>query len=387
MKVSFEPRILFLAIATFAVGTDAFVIAGILPTLAQDLHVSIDQAGQIVTVFALTYALGAPFLAVFTARVARRRLLIAVLLGLCLADMLSALAPAFGWMLSSRVLAAACAALCTPTALAIAAMLASAEQRGKALASVNFGLTIATVLGVPIGTLIGNRFGWTWTFGFVATLAGVAALALAVSLPAVPLPQVASLRARFSPFGQKNILLGLGVTFFWAVAAFTVYTYITPLLRENTHVNDVSGLLLIYGLAGMTGNILGGYGADRWGTLRSTLVSLVLLSLIFLTLPETLHGLVSAPIVLILWGIAGWSLYPAQQARLLSFAPEHSSVILALNGSVLYLGVAVGSALGGLVLAHASVSALGIAGGVIALLTLGIQLLSSTRVFTPVSLR
>jgi DHA1 family inner membrane transport protein len=204
VKVAFHPRILFLAIATFAVGTDAYVIAGILPALAQDLHVSIDQAGQMVTLFALTYALGAPFLAVLTARVARRRLLIAVLLGLCLANMLSALAPAFGWMLLTRVLAAGCAAVCSPTALAIAAMLDSAEQRGKALASVNFGLTVATILGVPFGTMIGSHFGWAWTFGFVATLAGVAALALAVSLPAVPTPRVASLRARFSPLGQKS---------------------------------------------------------------------------------------------------------------------------------------------------------------------------------------
>jgi DHA1 family inner membrane transport protein len=387
VKVPFHPRILFLAIATFAVGTDAYVIAGILPAVAHDLHVSIDQAGLLVTLFALAYALGSPILAVLTARVARRRLLIAVLLGLCLANMLSALAPAFGWMLFTRVLAAGCAALCSPTALAIASMLAPAEQRGKALASVNFGLTMATVLGVPLGTVIGSHFGWAWTFGFVAALAGVAALALAVSLPSVPTPQVASLQARFSPLGQKSILLGLGVTFLWAVAAFTVYTYITPLLRENTHMNDISGFLLIYGLASMTGNVLGGYGADRWGALPSTLASLILFSLILLTLPFTTHWFVGAMVALVIWGIAGWSLYPAQQDRLLAIAPEHSSVILALNGSVLYLGVAVGSALGGLVLAHSSVSALGIAGGIAALLALGIQLLSTTRVFMPVSPR
>ncbi|HEX7733599.1 MAG TPA: MFS transporter [Ktedonobacteraceae bacterium] len=383
MNTPFNPRILFLAIATFAVGTDAYVIAGILPEIAQDLRVPVNLAGLMVTLFALAYAVGSPLLAVLTARVARRRLLLAVLLGLCVANMLSALAPSFGWMLITRVLAAGCAALCSPTALAIAATLAPAQQRGKALASVNFGLTVATVLGVPLGTVLGGHFGWVWTFGFVAALAGVAALALTFSLPAVPTPPVASLRARFSPLGHKRMLLGLALTFFWAVGAFTVYTYITPFLRENVHVNDVSGLLLIYGLASMVGNGLGGYGADRWGAFRSILASLILLAVVLLTLPLTTHFLASALIALIVWGIAGWSLYPAQQHRLLALAPEHASVILALNGSVLYLGIAAGSALGGLVLAYAPIATLGLAGGIAELLALGTLLLSTTRLFTP----
>lgn len=382
MKTSFtNPRILFLAIATFAVGTDAYVIAGILPEIARDLHVQVDQAGLMVTVFALAYAVGSPLLAVLTARVPRRWLLVGVLLGLCIANILSALAPTFGWILVTRVLAAGFAALCSPTALAIAASLAPAEQRGKALATVNFGLTVATV-GVPLGTVISGHFGWAWTFGFVAALAGVSALALAFSLPAVPTPPVASLRTRFSPLGDKSILLGLALTFFWAAAAFTAYTYITPILSANTHLSDVSGLLLVYGLASMVGNILGGYGADRWGTFRSILVSLIFLTVVLLTLPLTTHFLAGAIIALAVWGIAGWSLYPAQQHRLLALAPEHSSVILALNGSVLYLGIAAGSGLGGLVLAYAPVSTLGIVAGVLELVTLGILLLSATRMFS-----
>ncbi|MBV9231039.1 MAG: MFS transporter [Chloroflexi bacterium] len=379
MKTRLNPRILFLAIATFAVGTDAYVIAGILPEIAHDLHVQVDQAGQMVTLFAMAYALGAPILAVLTARVARRWLLIIVLIGLCLANILSALATTFGWMLLTRVVAAACAALCSPTALAIAAMLAPPEQRGKALASVNFGLTIATVLGVPLGTLIGSHFGWMWTFGLVALLAGGAALALVFSLPAIPTPPVASLRARISPLGQGSVLLGLCLTFLWALAGFTVYTYITPLLRENVHLGDVSGLLLIYGVASMVGNWVGGYAVDRWGAFRSILVSLVLLALIFLTLPFTTHIFFGAAIVLVVWGIAAWSLYPAQQHRLLALAPGHSSVILALNGSVLYLGIAAGAGIGGLVLAYTSVSMLGVVAGVAEALALGTLLLSAVR--------
>jgi DHA1 family inner membrane transport protein len=379
VKTPLTPRILFLAIATFAVGTDAYVIAGILPEIAHDLHVPVDQAGQMVTLFALAYALGAPILAVLTARVARRGLLITVLLGLCLANILSALAPTFGWMLLTRVVAAGCAALCSPTALAIAALLAPAEQRGTALASVNFGLTIATVLGVPLGTLIGSHFGWTWTFGLVALLAGGAALALVFSLPTLSTPPVPSLRARVAPLGQGKVLLGLCLTFLWALAGFTVYTYITPLLRENAHLGDVSGLLLIYGLASVVGNWVGGFAVDRWGAFRSLLVSLVLLILVFLTLPFTTHSFPGAAIALAVWGIAAWSLYPEQQHRLLALAPAHASVILALNGSVLYLGIAAGAEIGGLVLAHTSVSMLGVVAGIADVLALGTLLLSSVR--------
>ena len=189
-------RIVILALGAFAFGTDVFVMAGVLPVIARDTGVSINTASLLITVFSLVFSLGAPFLAVLTNHISRQKLLLWVLLGFCLANLLAALSPTYLFLLAMRVLAAGCAALYMPNASVVASILASAEQRGKALGTVLGGFTMATVLGVPIGTWIGVHIGWQATFLFVVIITLMVALALILlGLPRVAIPPTPSLRA------------------------------------------------------------------------------------------------------------------------------------------------------------------------------------------------
>ena len=344
-------RIYLLALGAFAFGTDVFVMAGVLPVIAHDKGVSIGTTGLLVTVFSLVFGFGAPFLAVFTNHISRNKLLVGVLLGFCVANVLSALSPTFTLLLLTRVLAACCAALYMPNASVIAATLVPPTQRGQALGVVLGGFSIATVLGVPAGTLIGIHIGWQATFLFVVALTLIALLSLLIlRLPTIAIPQALDLKARFAPLTNIRMLLALLPALFWACGAFTIYTYISVVLRQTTHVTDPSILLLIYGVGLVIGNWLGGLAADRFGVSRPIIFGLIVLIVTSATLPFTTTTVVSAAFVLGIWGIASLIMVAPQQHRLLSFSAGIPTIIIALSGSISYLGIAAGSGVGNAVL-------------------------------------
>uniref|UniRef100_UPI000A8D66D6 MFS transporter n=1 Tax=Actinomadura kijaniata TaxID=46161 RepID=UPI000A8D66D6 len=198
-------RALVLAGGTFAIGTDAFVVAGVLPGIAGSLGVGVPAAGQLVTVFALAYALLSPVMAAATGAWPRRRVLLTGLVVLALGNAATALAPGYGWVLAARAVAAAGAAMFTPAAGATAAALAAPEHRGRALSYVSVGLVSSTALGVPLGTLLGEAVSWRGTIWFVTALAAVAALAVALWLPPVPAPPAVGLRRRLAPLGDRRV--------------------------------------------------------------------------------------------------------------------------------------------------------------------------------------
>ena len=372
-------RIIVLAVGTFALGTDVQVIAGILPPIAHDISVPVATTGLLVAVFALTYALGAPTLATLTGSIARRRLLIGSLGAFVGANVLAALALNFGILVLARILAASGAALYTPTASAVAAALAPAEKRGRALALVLGGITLASVLGVPIGTLVGTLFGWRMTFVLVAVLGALAACGILLFFPVVGTPLPIRLRARLALFQQPRIVVALGLTVLSLLGLFTVYPYLALLFQRITHVGGpgISALFLVFGVASVVGNVLGGYGADRWGSVRTIVVSLAIAGIALVVLPLAASSSLGAAVALIILGSAVWMFTAPQQQRLLALAPESPAVILSLNASASYLGMGSGAAIGGLVLHVASVSALGWVGGVCELLALVVLLLSS----------
>ena len=354
-----NPRILLLALGTFALGTDAFVIAGVLPAIGRDLGVSVDTAGLLVAVFSLTYGLGAPFLSAFTGNIDRRKLLLGALLIFTIANVMSALSPNFTLLLLTRILAGCCAALYSPTAYTVAVTLAPPNKRGQALATVIAGLTVSTVLGVPLGTWVGQNLNWRMTFGLVAILGGLAVTILFLAgLPQIPKSAVISLRTRLAPIANLRILLALLPVFLWSIGAFTIYTYVTPFLQQTTHVQTTDGLLLVYGLGAIIGSWGGGYLTDKLSSVRPIFIGLIVLIIILASLPWAASSVVGASIILFIWGMAGWSIFPPQQNRLLTLFPESSNVILALNNSALYLGTAAGATLGGFVLEQAGASML-----------------------------
>ena len=348
-----NPRIYLLALGTFALGADVFVIAGILPRIAGELGISVEAAGQIITAYALTYALGSPVLAALTARWRRERVTVLALAGFALADLVCALAPSYGVLLGARVLAGACAALYSPTAYTLAAALAPAERRGAGLAAVALGMTTATVIGAPLGTWIGSAFGWHMTFVVGCTLAASAALALRLArLPAMPPGPVPRLAERFSPLTRPAVLASLVANLLWSAGNYTIYNYSAVLFGERLHLDNIAWLLLGYGLGGVSGSQLGGRLVDRFGSVAPTIACVGVNALNIGLLNVSGGSLLGAGTGLFIMAFAGWAVFAAQQSRLLALEPAHGGIVLSLVASTIYIGSAAGAGLGGLLLAH-----------------------------------
>jgi predicted MFS family arabinose efflux permease len=372
-----NPRIFLLALGMFALGTDAFVIAGVLPVIAHETGVQEALAGQLVTAFSLIYGLGAPLLAVLTARWSPTRVLIVALGLFCLSNLGSAIAPSFALLLVTRILTGCFAAIYSPLAYTVGIALAPPEKRGQALALVVIGITVATALGVPLGTWVGEHLGWRFSFGLIVLLSGMAFLALLVfKLPQMEVPTRLSLRARLAPMGQPLIVVALLAALLWNIGTYMVYTYVALILQHNLHIGDISGLFVAYGLGIVVGSWSGGQLADHFGAQRPLLISLIGLILIEAVLTLIATTFIGSFLILFLWGAMVALGFIPQQHRLLSIAPKHANVILALNNSALYLGIAGGAAIGGLALRVVPVTHLGWIGAVGGLLALMIFLFS-----------
>ena len=362
--------VFWLALAAFAIGTEAFVIAGLLPIVSADLQISVAATGQLVTAYALAYALGSPILAVTFNNFDRRDVLTLALSGFIAANLLAVAATSFPLLLASRVLMAMGAALCTPTAIGVAVALASPERRGRAVALVTSGITVATVIGVPLGTMVGNQFGWRATFVMVAALGAVALAGVLYGVPRGLPNSTATLGERLAVARHPGVLYALATTVLWAIGGFTVFTYLAiPLQGLGFNAADISLALLIFGSAAAIGNMLGGTLADRFGPLPTAAVglagmatALVLLSLALKSATPD-HARYAVLLLVFGWAIAGWAFYPAQVASIIRIDPRSSVIALSLNASALYLGFALGGAAGGIVLSILGPTDLGWVGG------------------------
>jgi predicted MFS family arabinose efflux permease len=361
--------VFWLALAAFAIGTEAFVIAGLLPVISTDLQITVAATGQLVTTYALAYALGSPILAVAFNNFDRRDVLTLALSGFIAANLLAVASTSFPLLLASRVLMAMGAALCMPTALGVAVAVASPERRGRAVALVTSGITVATVIGVPLGTMVGNQFGWRATFVMVAALGAVALAGVLYGVPRGLPNSTATLGERLAVARHPGVLYALATTVLWAIGGFTVFTYLAiPLQGLGFNAADISLALLIFGSAAAIGNMLGGTLADRFGPLPTAAVglagmatALVLLSLAMKSTPD--HARYVVLLLVFGWAIAGWAFYPAQIASIIRIDPRTSVIALSLNASAMYLGFALGAAAGGIALSILGPTDLGWVGG------------------------
>jgi predicted MFS family arabinose efflux permease len=364
---------------TFVVGTDHFVVAGVLPEIARDIGVSETAAGQLVSVFSVAYALAAPVLAAATARLDRRTLLTVGLAVFAALNAAAALAPSYAVLMVLRVLAAVVAASMTPAAFATAAALARPDRVGRAIGTVAAGLTVALVVGAPIGTWLGAISGWRSTFWFVAGLAAVVAVALPAILPALPGGDRVRLGRRLRLLGTPAVLLAVGCVAVAATGSFMTYTYIAAIARDLAGV-DADGLALLIacvGVAGAVGTVLGGWATDRWGSGRTILLASTVQVAATVGI---LAGSEPWPLALgyAVWGLAGWAFNPPMNTRMLGLAGDAGSEAIALNTSALYIGIAAAGAFGGVALdAGGSVAVLvaAIGTGLAALLLLTVSVI------------
>jgi predicted MFS family arabinose efflux permease len=363
----------WMALGTFAIGTEGFMIAPLLPSLAEDLSVGLVAAGQLVTVFTISYAFSSPILTALTGGISRRNLLIISMAAFAAANVVAAVATTYWMLMAARILLALAAGLYVPNANALAGAVVAPEKRGTALSIITGGTSIAVALGVPISALIGHGFGWRLTVVVVGTLSVLATTGLLFGLDrdvGARLP-VASLRERIAIVGQKPVLLTLLVTLLWATGAYTVYTYLAVFLASETGIDGahVGLVLFMWGVSAAIGVTTGGRLNDRLGSKTVILSALALLAASFVTM--SLSAYVLAPpaarvpvlLAIVVWGLAAWSYFPAQQARLIGVAGvKLASVVLSLNASFMFAGFALGAALGSATIAHGSPAALGFVG-------------------------
>jgi predicted MFS family arabinose efflux permease len=341
-----------LAIGMFAMGTDNFVVAGILPSVAAALDTSVSLAGQMVTVYALSFAILAPVMAALTGAWPRKALLVSALGIFVAGNAISAVATDLNTVLASRALAGLGAAMFAPTALGVAASLVGAERRGRALSTVSAGLAGATALGAPLGTFISGYGSWRATLWFVAALGALAMLGLGLLLKSVPQPQAVTLRQRLAPLHDVRIMLTLMTTLFAFGGLLMVYTYAGLVFDRVTGGDErvLAGLLLFWGVASTIGNALAGRLVDRFESRKIINGALVIALVNFILLPWTSAHAVTAAIALSVWGLAGWGLMVPQQHRLVKTAPQVAPLLLALNNTATYGGLACSGLLGGVML-------------------------------------
>jgi predicted MFS family arabinose efflux permease len=366
------------------------MIAALLTIIAADIRVSVAQAGLLVSIFALAYATSSPVLTAVTGRVDRRRLLIASMALFAVLNMAAAMAHSFLALAAARVLLAFAAGIYTPNANALAGALVPVQQRGRAIAIVNGGLTAAIALGVPLGAVVGERFGWRMTFVGVGGLSAIAAAGLAQGLPrGVGAAMVsASLGDRVRAVRNPRVARTLVVTTVWASGSYAVYTYVAPLLYSATPLrgSQIGLALFTWGLAAGFGLFVSGNATDRLGSglvLRASLTSLVLglagLAVVANVVAPA-RAVVPVLAAMALWGMSSWAFFPAQQTRLIEIVGVPSApVALSLNASFMYLGFSLGAALGGFALLHVGPRRLGFVGAACELAALTLLLVNQAR--------
>lgn len=361
MDRAMDGRLFWLAVGAFATSTMAFVFAGLLPLIAAATGVTMAEAGRLVTVYALSYAIGTPVLATLAGAADRRRVLVAALL-LFLAGVAAAgTSRSFLGLGLAQVAMGAAAGLFAATAQATAVAIAGIEHRARAVSAVVGGTTIAVAVGAPVGALVGALFGWRATFVFIGLLAALCAVALRLGLPR-GLPGVRlGLGERLLAIARPGVLPALAATFLYLTGSFLIISYMAPIAVEAAGLppQAMPLMLFAFGAGAVVGNLASGRLTDRLGATRvvafslatSVAVALVILAIVALLPPRVAGPLVVA--VMVPWGIGGWAFPPAQASRIVALAPEIANLTLPLNASAMYFGIAAGTFLGGRVLAVA----------------------------------
>ncbi|ABK11938.1 MFS transporter [Burkholderia orbicola] len=373
----------FLALGTFAIGTEGFMIAPLLPVMAKDFGLPVPTVAVLVIVFTLVLALSSPISTVATGRMARKWVLLAAMSLFAIGNVTAAVSASFALLIGARVLMAIAAGLYVPAANGLAGVIVPPSMRGRALAIVSAGQTLAIALGLPLGGMIGHAFGWRATFLLVGAMSviAIAGIFAGIARDAGEGVAVASLRERVSVIRQAPIQRLLGVSLFWSIGAFAAYPYIAEYLDAVLAFgpNAITATVSLWGLSAAAGVMTGGVFNDRFGANRVVHGSLMLLGLSFLALaiasrlpPQV--ALVPVLVAVAVWGFTVWSYFPAQMSRLIAAgAPAQAPVALALNTSTMYFGFSVGSTLGAAVLSSGAVWGIGAVAALAELIALALN--------------
>lgn len=347
-----NPPLLALAAGAFGIGVTEFAPMGLLPVIATDLGVSIPTAGLLISAYALGVMLGAPLMTLTTGRVPRRTLLIGLAAIFTIGNLLSAISTDYSMLLIARVITSLNHGAFFGVGSIVAASLVAPNRQAGAVAAMFMGLTIANVVGVPLATWAGDALGWRASFWGIAAIGVGVMAALRLTLPNLPAPTGGDIAAELRVLGRGPVLAALALTVIGSSAMFTVFTYIAPILREQTHASlgFITVMLVTYGLGLTLGNWLGGKFADK-SVDRTLIVTLASLSAILVAFAFAMPFAVPTSILVFLWGIASFALVPPLQVRVMAAAGDAPNLASAMNIGAFNLGNAIGAAVGGAVIA------------------------------------
>ncbi|MFB4196775.1 MFS transporter [Streptomyces carpaticus] len=340
-----------LAVCAFGIGTTEFIVNGLLPELAGDFDVSIPTAGLLVSGYALGVAIGGPLLTAFTTRITRKDVLVGLMVLFIAGSVLSAVAPSYGLLMAGRILSACCHGVFFGIGSVVAADLVKPERRAGAIALVFTGLTLANVLGVPLGTVLGQQFGWRSTFWVVTALGVIGMLGIITLVPRQPLPLDSGLAQELAAFRQPSIWMALGITAIGFGGLMSSFTYLAPMMTEVAGYSSgsIAWLLVLFGVGVVVGNLLGGKAADR--ALKTTiLVLLAALVAVLALFTFTAHNKILAALTIVVMGCVGYATIPPLQTYILQKVEGAGTLASAANIGAFNLGAALGAYLGGTVI-------------------------------------
>ncbi|MDP4095877.1 MFS transporter [Paenibacillus sp. P96] len=367
-KDRFPLSLLCLTLGAFAIGMTEFVIMGLLPNVAHDLGVTIPQAGQLITSYAIGVAVGAPVLTILTHKVPQKKLLCLLMIIFILGNALSVIAPNYGFLIAARIGAAFAHGTFLGVGSLMAARLVRPEKRAGAVSLVLSGLTVANIVGVPFGTFIGQQLGWRASFAAIVIMGLISLIGIARFIPVMRQEHATSIAQEIRSLVNPQVLLMLLTGAFACASLFSVFTYITPLLMDISGFAEASitWILVLFGVGVTIGNIVGGRLAD-WKLMPSMIVNFGVLAIILAVLTFALQNKVLAIITVFIWGIAAFGMMPGLQVRIMNLASEAPLLASTSSHSVLNLGNASGAFLGGAVITYMGLSHLPWISAVIAL--------------------
>ncbi len=351
--------LLALTLSAFAIGTTEFVIVGLIPTMAADLNVSLPSAGLLVSLYALGVAIGAPVLTALTGKWNRKVVLLTVMSLFVVGNLLAWQAPGYNTLIAARILTGLAHGVFFSIGSTIATGLVSKDKAASAIAIMFTGLTVALVTGVPLGTYIGQTFGWQATFLIVALLGLIALIGSALLVPNnLKQPPAAKLSAQLKVLTQPRLLLVYAITALGYGGTFTAFTFLAPILENVSGFDSssISLIMLVYGVSVAIGNIWGGKMADNYGPIKALTIIFAGLAGILFMLGYTAYNPTTAVLTILVWGAFAFGNVPGLQVYVVKLAEKHTphavDVASGLNIAAFNIGIAIGAWGGGNIVAE-----------------------------------
>lgn len=348
-----------LAIGAFAIGMTEFVIMGLLPNIARDFDVTVSQAGQLITGYALGVAIGGPIIVMLTIKWNRKYLLI-VLMGIFIIGNLTAsFSPNYGFMMTSRIITSLAHGSFFGIGSILAASMVRPEKRASAMALMFMGLSMSNILGVPFGTLIGQNFGWPMTFIIISIIGALALIGIIIFVPMQRETIKSSVLNELQILKEKRLWLTLAVTLFGFSSVFAYFTYISTVLIDvsNVQENLISYLLIIFGIGVTLGNVVGGKLAD-WNLNKALKIIFIVFILYFILLYFVQMNSILMVAGIFFFGLIGFSMSPSLQFKSTLISQDAPTLASTLNQSAFNLGNALGAFIGGVVVTNLPIASL-----------------------------